>query len=137
MTEAEPCIPLKTAVIEVDPRPTPVTNPSNPGILPTCAIVVSAEVKCAGSVQSWVVPSLKPQVAVSCTVVPLAIEGLAGVTVIEVKVAEVIVTVVEPAMPLRNAVIVVPATVKPVTRPWVPETLLTWAIVLSAEDQLT
>src|SRR5215831_18775188 len=42
------------------------------------------------------VPSLSPQTAPSCVLVPLAIVGLAGTTVIEVTVALVTVTVVEP-----------------------------------------
>lgn len=52
------------------------------------------EAQVTNGVRSWVVPSEKFPVAVSCTPVPAAIEELAGVIVIEVSVALVTVTVV-------------------------------------------
>ena len=48
-------------------------------------------------VRFWVLPSEKLPVAVNCCVVPLAIEGAAGVTAIDWSVTAVTVTVVEPA----------------------------------------
>jgi hypothetical protein len=87
-------------------------------------------------VQFSVVPSAKLQVAISCSVVPLAIDG-SGVIVIELKVAEVTMTVVEPWMPLRLAVIGVFPAVTPDKSPWVGDASLTCAIALLPEDQLT
>jgi len=72
-------------------------------------------------------------VAVSCTVVPLAIEGFGGVTVIDVSTAGVTVTVVVPDTPARVAVMVVIPTPVPVTR----AALLTAATVGSDEIHVT
>lgn len=52
-------------------------------------------------------PSLNVPVAVNCCVNPLAIEGLAGVTLMDVSVAAVTVRVVEPEIAPETAVIVV------------------------------
>jgi hypothetical protein len=117
VTVVEPSIPLRAAVIEMLPTPMPVTTPSGSGMSLTWAIVSSAEVQLTSVVRSWVVPSLKLPVAVSCTVVPLAIEGSGGVTIIEVSVAALTVTVVEPSIPLRAAAIEVFPTPTPVTSP--------------------
>jgi hypothetical protein len=61
--------------------------------------VSDEEIQLAEVVKSSVVPSEKFPVALSCTVVPLAIEELCGFTVIEVRIADVTVTVVEPVTP--------------------------------------
>ena len=95
------------------------------------------EVQLADVVRSWVLPSEKVPVAVSCTVVPLAIGGFGGVIVIDVSVAGVTVTVVVPDTPARPAVIVAPPTPLPVTRPWLPAALLTAATVGSDEIHVT
>ena len=57
------------------------------------------------------------QVAVSCTLVSLAIDEVAGVTTIEVRVVAVTVTVAKPEMPSCFAVIVAVPTPVPVTKP--------------------
>jgi hypothetical protein len=57
------------------------------------------ELQLAVEVKSSVVPSEKTPVAVSCTLVPLAIEGFGGVIVIDARVAAVTVTVVDPDTP--------------------------------------
>ena len=83
------------------------------------------------------VPSEKVPVAVSCAVVPFAIEGFAGVTAIEVRTAEVTVTVLAPDTPPRVAVIVALPTPIPVTRPWLPGASLTVASDGAEETQVT
>jgi hypothetical protein len=70
-------------------------------------------------------------------VVPFAIDESGGVIVIEVSVAVLTVTVVEPETPLRVAVIEVLPMLRPVTSPWLSVASLTSAIVLSAAVQLT
>jgi hypothetical protein len=59
------------------------------------------------------------QVAVSCSVVPLAMVEIGGVTAIDVKVASVTVIVAEPWTPLSVAKMAPDATPTPVTRPLV------------------
>jgi hypothetical protein len=103
----------------------------------TSAIVSALEIQLTCLLRSSVVPSLNVPVAASCTVVSLAIEGPGGVSVIEVNVAAVTVTVVEPWMPPRVAVIGVLPGLTPVTSPMVLEVLLTCAIELLPELQLT
>jgi hypothetical protein len=78
-------------------RPTlvPVTNPV--GL--TVARVMSAEVQLTDCVRSSVLRSEKTPVAVNCREVPLAIEGFGGVIAIDVSVAAVTVTVVDPETP--------------------------------------
>ena len=95
------------------PTADPVTRPSGA----TLARVVSAEVQLAVCVRSSVLRSEKTPVAVRCTEVPLAMEGPGGVTAIEVRTAEVTVTVVAPDTPAWVAVIVAVPTPVPVTRP--------------------
>ena len=80
---------------EVLPTYSPLTSPSLPDTLLTCAIELLAEVQLTSVVQSSLVPSLKLQVALSCTVVPLA-NGWVGVSAIEVKLGAVTVTSVGP-----------------------------------------
>jgi hypothetical protein len=90
------------------------------------------DVQLTSLVQSSVVPSLKLQVAVSWTAVPLSIEGFGGskefcgATTIEVSVGVVTVTVVEPDTVPRVeggvAVIVTGPAAMPFTSPlWFPE----------------
>ena len=100
LTISVPLTPLNVAVTKLLPTLAPVTSP--------CAIVVLAEpdVQVADAVRSWVLPSLYSPVAFNCTVVPLAIDGVAGVTVMVLSVAAVTVRRVEPLTPLRVAEIV-------------------------------
>ena len=78
VTVVEPEIQLRVTVIGVLPIARPVTSPCVPVALLTEAIVLFAEVQLTWLVKSWVLPSLKLPVAVSCRVVALAIEGAAG-----------------------------------------------------------
>src|SRR5215472_13720565 len=100
----------------VVPTAVPVTRPPL-APLPTVAMPAGDELQPAVAVKSWVVPSEKTPCAVSCTVVPLAIEGFGGVIVIEVSVAAVTVTVADPETPAWVAVMVSMPSLVPVTRP--------------------
>lgn len=75
-------------------------------------------------------------VAVNCCVVPLAIDGLVGVTWTAVTTAGVTVSVVEPLTPLSVAEIVVEPTLLPVARPLLPAVLLMLATVALEEAQV-
>jgi hypothetical protein len=57
------------------------------------------EIQPALVVRSSVVPSEKVPVAVSCMVVPLGIEECGGVTAIDLRIAAVTATVVDPVTP--------------------------------------
>ncbi len=78
-----PVIPLKVAEIVLVPAATPVARPA--------AVMVETpvfeEVHVTWPVMFCVVLSVKVPVAVNCCVVPAGIAGLAGVTVIEARVA--------------------------------------------------
>ena len=88
--------PFRAALMVVDPTATPVASPFEPAALETVAVVGADEVQVAWLVMSWWVLSENVPVAVNCCVVPLAIEGLGGVTAMDWRVAEVTVTLVEP-----------------------------------------
>ena len=96
VTAVVPETPAKVAVIVVLPTPLPVTRPWLPAELPTAATEGAEEVQVTKAVRFWVVPSEKFPVAISCSLVPLAIEELGGVIVIEVRTADVTVRVVVP-----------------------------------------
>jgi hypothetical protein len=127
--EIEPCV----AVTSVLPIFTPVAKPL--GL--TVATVVTVATQPTELVRSFVLPSEKVPVAFSCDVVPLGIEGRAGVTLIETNVAAVTLTVAEPLIAPSVATIEVLPKASPVTSPWLLETLLTCAMLLSAEVQST
>ena len=131
----EPCRPWKEAVMVAVPTAAPVTSPLVGDVLLTVATPLEAQV--ASLVQSWVVPSLRLQVAVSWTVVPLAIVATGTVMVMELTVAGAHGDLVDPAMPLRVAVRGVFATPAPVTSPRVPGVVLTVAIPVLPELQVT
>jgi hypothetical protein len=76
-------------------------------------------------------------VAVISTVPFAARVRLAGETTIEARVAGVTLTVADPCMPLRVAVIEAFPTPRPVTRPTLVNASLTCAMELLAEVQLT
>ena len=89
------------ALIEEVPTATPVASP--------LAVIVAdagvAELQVTLEVRFCVVPLLKVPVAVNCCVSPAAMDGLAGVTAMETRVAEVTVKVVEPEMDPEVALI--------------------------------
>ena len=100
------------------------------------ATAVLDEVQVAVVVRFWVLPSVKVPVAVNCWVVPRAMEGLAGVSAIETKVADVTVSTVEPLMEPDVAVMVEVPWAKLVARPWLLEVLLMVATAVLDEVQV-
>ena len=75
--------------------------------------------------------------AVNCSVSPLAMLGLAGVTAIDTSVAEVTVSVVLPEMlPLVAEIVVLPAAAE-LARPCEPPALLIVATLVLDEAQVT
>lgn len=81
--------------------------------------------------------SVKVPVAVSCSVSPLEMLGLAGVTPIDTSVADVTVSDVLPEIiPLLTEMLVLP-TLLELARPAEPAALLTVAMLVLLEDQIT
>jgi hypothetical protein len=78
-----PVIPLKVAEIVLVPTATPVARPA----VVMVATPVFEEVHVTWPVRFCVVLSLYVPVAVNCCVIPAGIAGLAGVTVMDVRVA--------------------------------------------------
>ena len=91
--------PPRVAVMVALPRSLPITRPWLPAVLLTAAIDAAEEAQVTNAVRSWVVLSEKIPFAVSCPLVPLAIEKFGGVIVIAVSTAAVTVTVVVPDTP--------------------------------------
>ena len=127
------------AVMVVEPTEALVARPSLPAALLTAATAVLEELQVTELVRSWVESSLKVPVAVNCSPVPRAIEGLAGVTSSEVRTAAVTVSKVEPLRLLveSSAVIVVEPTEALVARPALPAASLTAATASLDELQVT
>src|SRR6266581_3693322 len=105
------------AAIVVVPAATDVAEPCDPPALLIVATAVLDELQVTWVVRSCVVLSLKVPVAVNCRVVPFAILGVVGVTVIVDRVAAVTVSVVFPETPPKVAVIVVVPAATDVARP--------------------
>jgi hypothetical protein len=127
----------EVAVIVVEPAATEVASPLEPAALLIAATPAVDELQVTAVVRFCVVPSENVPVAVNCRVVPNAMLGLVGVTVMDTSVAEVTVSVVEPDMLPDVAVMVVePATIE-VASPWEPAALLMAATAAVDELQLT
>jgi hypothetical protein len=126
-----------TAVTAAVPAATAVANPFEPAALLSVATPVLAEFHVTDAVRSCVVLSEKEPVAVNCCVAPLVMDALAGVTVIEVSVAAVIVSVVDPDTLPDNALIVVEPVVTEVASPLEPAALLIVATPVDDELQVT
>jgi hypothetical protein len=125
----EPLIPPDVALIVEVPTPAPVARPAALMV----AVVVVPELHVTVLVRFCVVPSLNVPVAVNCCVAPLAIDGFAGVTVIDCSVAAVTVSKVEPLMDDDVAVIVEVPTPAPLASPAV----LIVAVAVVPELQVT
>ena len=98
------------AEMTVEPSATPLASPGDPAALEIVAVAVVADAHVTLPVRFCVVVSLYVAVATNCCVVPLAIDGVAGVTAIDTSVAAVTVSVVLPLMaPLAAEMTVVPA----------------------------
>jgi hypothetical protein len=72
--------------VPVVPLASEVARPFEPAVLLIVTMVTSDEFQVTAEVQFSVVPSENVAVAVSCWVVPIAMVGLVGVTVIDVMV---------------------------------------------------
>jgi len=83
---AESLLVRSVAVIIVVPAATDVAKPFEPVTLLTSATCVSDEVQSTADDQFNVVPSENLAVAINCSVVPVAMVALTGVTVIELMV---------------------------------------------------
>src|SRR6266704_2021138 len=124
------------AVIVVVPAATDVAKPCEPPALLIVATPAAEELQVTWVVRSCVVLSLKVPVAVNCRVVPFAILGVVGVTVIVDRIAAVTVSVVLPeTRPNVAVIVVVPAATdvaKPalsiVATPVFDELQATWAV---------
>lgn len=112
VSEAVPLTDPDVAVIVVEPAATPVA-------LPLTSIVAAevADELHVTEVSSWKLPSSKLPTAVNCCCVPGAIDGVAGLTVIEVNCAATTVRVELSESAPKVAVIVVCPAETVVTRP--------------------
>ena len=129
VSKVEPLIEDDVAVIVELPTPAPVARPAALIV----AVVVVPEDQVTVDVKFCVVPSLNVPVAVNCCVAPLAIDGFAGVTAIDCRVAAVTVRVVDPLIAPDVALIVEFPTPAPVASP----AALIVAVEVVPEDQVT
>src|SRR5438105_270273 len=120
----EPLIEPEVAVIVVVPAPALVASPCVPEALLIVATAVTDELHSTVVVMFCVLLLLKVPVATNCSLMPSAIEGLAGVTASPVRTGAVTVSVVEPLIGPEVAVIVVLRVATLVATPWLPEELL-------------
>ena len=131
-----PLIPAVAAEMTVVPAATLVARPSEPAALEIVAAAGVADVHVTVAVRFCVVPSPYVPVATNCCLVPFAIDGVAGVTAIETRVAPVTVRVVLPLIaPLAAEMTVVPAAT-PVARPAEPAALEIVAVAGVADAQV-
>lgn len=133
----DPEVPPNVAVIVVEPVAIDAARPWEPTVLLIVATPVLDEFQMAEVVRSCVVLSENVPVAVNCLPVPLAILGLVGVIAMEVNVAGVTVSVVEPETLPEVAVIVVAPVVADVASPCEPAVLLIAAAPVFEELQRT
>jgi hypothetical protein len=109
----EPTIEPEVALMVVVPTLALVAPP----VALMVATLTVAEAHVTVLVRSWVLPSLNVPVAVNCWLVPRAIEGLLGFTVIEVRTAAVTVRLSVPVTdPYWADMVTVPGT-RPVPNP--------------------
>ena len=109
----------------------PVARPvARPLVAPMVAVAVVPEAHVTAAVRSRCEPSLYVPVAVNCCVSPAAIEGLAGVTAMLCRVAEVTVSTVEPLTRPNVAVMLDVPTATPWARP--PELIVATEVVADA-----
>jgi hypothetical protein len=127
-----PETPEKVAVITVEPAATAVTNPLTVPAVPTVAMVVSVELHVAKVVRSWLAPLVKVPVALSCWVVPMAMEGFAGVNAIDANPAEVRVVDTE-TFPAETEMVVVPVAMAVTSPPGVTVATLPFVELQVAE----
>ena len=124
-----PVTPAELALIWEVPCAAPVARP--PEVI--VAILVLDDVQVTELVRFWVDPSEYVPAAVNCCVLPLGIEGFAGVTAIDTRVAGPTARVVLPVTPSELALISDVLCAIPVARP--PD--VTVATLVFDEAQLT
>ena len=105
--------PLCAAVILLEPAPTPEAKPAV-----TVVAAILEELQVAEFVRFCVLPSLKVPVAVNCSAVPLAMEAVGPLIVMDCNVAVVTAKAkIFEVMPFWVAVILLEPTAAPVNRP--------------------
>lgn len=120
------------------PAFTAVASPFEPAVLLMVAVLGVPEDQVTVAVMFCVLPSEKVPVAINCCVVPSEIEGFEGVTIIEVSVAAVTVSLVDPVLPPYEAeIVVVPALLRAAASPSEPVVLLMVAMLVLEELQVT
>src|SRR4051794_33280699 len=113
VSTVEPVTPAAVALIDEVPVATPVARP----VALIVATEVVAETQVTLLVRFCVELSLNVPVAVNCSVVPLAMLGLAGATAIETSAAGETVSTVDPATPESVALIIDVPFAMPVAKP--------------------
>jgi hypothetical protein len=108
-----PVTPFNVPEIDEVPTPTPVAKPATVIV----AVDEVAEAQVTLPVRFCVLLSLNVPVAVNCRVAPLVIDGLAGVTAMDCRVAAVTVRTVLPVTPFNVAEMEEVPTPAPVARP--------------------
>ena len=114
-----------------------VASPCDPAALLTVATPGVSELQVALEVTSCVEWSENVPVAVNCSVVPLAMLGLDGVTAIDTTTADVTVSFVDPEVEFRLALMFAEPVPTEVARPCDPAALLTVATPGVSELQVT
>jgi len=127
VSDAEPELPERYAVMVAVPKLRPVASPCVPAAFETVATAVELDDHVTRLVMSSVEPSLYVPVAANCCVAFLEIETIAGVTEIETSTALVTVSAEESVWPSKAAETLVAPVETMVTRPWEPTALDTAA----------
>lgn len=129
VTVVESLMEPEVAVTVAEATAAPVTSP--PPVI--AAVLVLEELQATKLVRLFVLPSVNVPVAVNCCVVPKAIDGLAGVMAIEISAGGFTVSVVDPMMLPKVAVMVV----SPVATVFASPAAETVATPGAEDDQVT
>src|SRR5690242_17040758 len=130
--------PLTVALTLLVPTPAAVARPLDPPALLMLATLALSDAQVTVVVRSCVELSVYTPVAVNCSVRPLAIDGLGGVTWIDTSVAAVTVsTALGEVTPLRAALMLLVPTPAAVATPLEPPALLMLATLALSEAQVT
>jgi hypothetical protein len=125
--------PPEVAEIVVEPAATEVARPMEPAALLTVATPVDEELQVTEAVRSWVVLSEYVPVAMNCRLVPFTMLGLVGVMSREIRVAGVMVNMVDAdSFPDAAEIVVEPAATEDAS-PFEPAALLMEATPVSEE----
>ena len=135
LSVAVPVTPLAVAEIVVCPCPAPEARPRVAAALEMVATDVADDAQVACAVRFCVELSENVPVAVNCCVVPLAMDGAAGVTSMRTSVALVTERSVVPETPPTVAVTIVEPVPAPVAMPREPAALEIVTTARLAEDQ--